>query len=132
MDFDELSGKVISAAIAVHKALGPGFMESIYEEALKVEFAARGMEAEFQKRVLVRYRGRNVGIHVLDVVVAGALIIELKAVKCFEDVYFAQLRSYLKATGIQVGLLMNFNTTSLTVKRVTLDYKPVAARIAKD
>jgi len=132
MDFDELSGRVIAAAIAVHRALGQGFMESVYEEALKIEFEARGIKTEFQKRVLVSYQGRTVGNHVLDLVVEDALAIELKAVKSFEDIHYAQLRSYLKATGIEVGLLMNFNKTRLAVKRVTLEYEPNGPLRAKD
>ncbi len=67
------------------------------------------------------YRDKMVGLHVLDLLVDGALIIELKAIKCFEDVHFAQLRSYLKATGVKVGLLMNFNNTRLSVRRVMLN-----------
>ncbi|MCX6346138.1 MAG: GxxExxY protein [Armatimonadetes bacterium] len=119
-DFEELSGKVIAAAIAVHRSLGPGFMESIYEESLRFELADRGIPVESQKQIKVLYRDKMVGLHVLDLLVDGALIIELKAVKSFDDVHFAQLRSYLKATGVKVGLLMNFNNTRLSVRRVVL------------
>lgn len=117
-DFDKLSGEVISAALAVHRSLGAGFLESIYEQSLKIELVARGYRVESQKAVPVSYAGQLVGTHVLDIVVDGQLIIELKAVKCFEDIHFAQLRSYLKATGLRVGLLMNFGDTTLTIKRV--------------
>ena len=109
---------MIAAALAVHRSLGSGFLESIYEQSLKIELAARGHRVESQKPVPVSYAGQLVGTHVLDIVVDGQLIIELKAVKCLEDIHFAQLRSYLKATGLRVGLLMNFGGTTLTIKRV--------------
>ena len=123
--FDELSSKVIAAAIAVHKALGPGFLESVYENAFKIELAARGIPFESQKQVEVSYKGQALGNHVLDLLVEDALVVELKAISRLEDVHFAQLRSYLRATGAKVGLLMNFNSPKLEVKRMVHRYGDV-------
>lgn len=116
--FDEMSSKVIAAAIEVHKRLGPGFLESVYEEALKLELTKRSIGYEAQKQVRVLYDGQPVGSHVLDLFVAGCLVVELKAVKAFEDVHYAQLRAYLRATGAKVGLLLNFNDATLGIKRI--------------
>ena len=123
-EFDDLSGRVIEAAIAVHRELGPGFLESIYESAMKTALRHRGMVYEAQKEVTVVFEGEEAGIHRLDLVVEGEIVVELKAVKALEDVHFAQVKSYLKATGLHVGLLLNFNAPTLVVKRVVLDFKP--------
>ncbi|TVS19653.1 MAG: GxxExxY protein [Planctomycetaceae bacterium] len=122
--FEQLSGKIIEAAIAVHKALGPGFLESIYENAMKTALRHRGIVYEAQKEVVIIFEGEEVGVHRLDLSVENQIIVELKAVKALEDIHFAQLRSYLKATGQHVGLLMNFNAPTLIIKRVVEDYKP--------
>jgi GxxExxY protein len=116
--FDELSRKIIGAAIEVHRELGPGFLESIYEEALKVDFTEHGFHYVAQKEIQIKYLGVVVGIHRLDLLVENEIIIELKAVKELTDVHFAQLRSYLKATGLKVGLLFNFAKPTLEIKRV--------------
>ena len=116
--FDELSKKVIGAAIEVHRALGPGFLESIYEEAFKVELSEHGLRVESQKEVTIEYLGVVVGIHRLDLLVEGQVIVELKATKELSDVHLAQLRSYLKATDLRVGLLLNFAKPKLEIKRV--------------
>jgi GxxExxY protein len=116
--FENLSKKIIGAAIRVHRELGPGFLESIYEEALKVEFSKNAFKFESQKEIKIEYLGVEVGVHRLDLVVENIIIIELKAVKELADIHFAQLRSYLKATGLKVGLLLNFAKPSLEIKRV--------------
>ncbi len=116
--FDNLSKEIIGAAISVHTELGPGFLESIYEEALKVELSRQKISYENQKQIQIEYAGVMVGIHRLDLVVEDAIIVELKAVKELADIHFAQLRSYLKATGLKIGLLMNFAKPTLEVKRV--------------
>jgi GxxExxY protein len=123
-DFDDLSGRVIEAAIAVHRELGPGFLESIYESAMKTALRHRGLVYEAQKEVTIVFEGEEVGVHRLDLVVAGQIVVELKAIKALEDVHFAQVKSYLKATRLHVGLLLNFNAPTLVVKRVVLDFKP--------
>lgn len=118
LELEELSEQVIGACITVHRAKGPGFLESIYENCLKIEFRERGIKAEFQKEVEIFYGHEWVGTHKLDILVNDTLVVELKAIKALEDVHFAQVRSYLRASKIKHGLLINFATQSLTVKRV--------------
>jgi len=119
-EFEALSGRIIEAAIDVHRQLGPGFMESIYENAMKVALRKRNIPFEFQHEVSVSYEGEEVGLHRLDLVVQGEIVVELKAIRVLEDVHFAQVRSYLKATGLHVGLLLNFNAPILVIKRIVL------------
>ena len=119
-DFEPLSGRIIEAAIQVHKELGPGFLESIYESALKVALRHCGIVYEAQKEVAIIFEGEEVGVHRLDLLVDGEIVVELKAIKALEDIHFAQVRSYLKATSLRVGLLMNFHTPTLVVKRIVL------------
>ena len=116
--FEVLSRKIIGAAIKVHRELGPGFLEHIYEEALKIEFSEHNLQFESQKEIQVKYLGVKVGSHRLDLLVENKIILELKAVKEFNDIHFAQLRSYLKATRLKVGLLLNFAKPTLAIKRV--------------
>jgi GxxExxY protein len=116
--FERLSRKIIGAAIAVHKELGPGYLEHIYEEALKLEFGRFLLSFESQKEIHIKYHGIEIGTHRLDLVVEGKIVVELKAVKEFSDIHYAQLRSYLKATGLKVGLLLNFAKPTLHIKRV--------------
>ncbi len=115
---EELSKRVIGAAIAVHTALGPGFIESVYENAMAVELAARGIAFEQQKVIAIQHRGVGVGEHRLDLLVEGALLVELKAVSALEDIFFAIGRSQMKAMGIRDGLILNFATMPLTIKRI--------------
>lgn len=118
--FEELSGRILSAAVEVHKALGPGFLEGVYQKAMEVALSNRRIAYERQKEIMVVFEGADVGLHRLDLVVGEEIIIELKAVKALEEIHYAQLRSYLKATGLSVGLLLNFNAPALVVKRVIL------------
>ncbi len=115
---EELTGEIIAAAIDVHKILGPGFLESVYENALAIELEARGLGFERQSAVPIVYRGREVGLHRLDLLVAGVIVVELKAVKALEAVHFAVVRSYLRATSRQHGLILNFAKPILEIKRV--------------
>ena len=117
-EFESLSKKIIWAAIKVHKELGPGFLENIYEEALKVELSKNQINYETQKEVKIEYRDAEVGTHRLDMIVEDQIIVELKAIKEVLDVHFAQLRSYLKATELKVGLLFNFAKPALEIKRI--------------
>lgn len=120
-EFEPLSGQIIEAAIDVHKQLGPGFLESIYENAMKVALRRRNhLEFQFQSDVQILYEGEEVSLHRLDLIVQREIVVELKAIKALEDIHFAQVRSYLKATGLHVGLLFNFNSPTLIVKRVVL------------
>ena len=118
--FEELSGRILAAAVDVHKALGAGFVEPIYQKAMEVALQHRGIPYERQKEVEVFFEDVSVGLQRLDLVVDVRIILELKAVKALEDIHFAQLRSYLRATGLRVGLLLNFNAPMLIVKRVVL------------
>lgn len=114
----ELSGRVIEAAIKVHKALGPGFLESVYEAALCVELQAQGIAFERQKVVQLFYRDVVVGEHRLDIVVEGKLLVELKAVQAIEDIFVIVGRSQMKAAGLPDGLLLNFHSMPLTIRRI--------------
>lgn len=114
----ELSSRVIEAAIAVHTALGPGFIQSVYESALCVELEARGIGFERQKSIKIRHRGVEVGEHRLDLLVEGCLLVELKAVKELEDIFFVIGRSQMKGAGIRDGLILNFASMPLTIKRI--------------
>ncbi len=87
---------------------------------MNVALRKRGLEFEYQQEVRVYYEGEEVGLHRLDLIVQKEIIIELKAIKALEDVHFAQVRSYLKATGLHVGLLLNFNAPTLIIKRIVL------------
>ena len=118
LELEDLTEQVIGACIAVHREKGPGFLETIYENCLKIEFRTRGIRAEFQKEVNIYYDGELVGTHKLDILVNGELVVELKAIKALEDIHFAQVRSYLRATNLKHGLLINFATVTLTPKRV--------------
>lgn len=117
-DFEALSEKIIGAAIKVHKELGPGFIENIYEEALKIELSRNHINFETQKEVKIKYDDIEIGTHRLDMIVENQIIVELKAVRELADVHFAQLRSYLKATELNVGLLLNFAKPTLEIKRI--------------
>ena len=122
-----LGEKIIGAAIRVHRELGPGYLESIYEEALSVEMAAIGLSFERQFRVAVRYRGQPVGEHRLDLLVEDVVVVELKAVLELRDIFYATLRSYLKATGKSAGLILNFACSTLQVTRVGPEQRPPKA-----
>lgn len=112
-ELNELSRAVIGAAIEVHRLLGPGFLESTYEKALIVELRLRGIDCVFQHPVSLLYKGEPIGEGRLDLLVGGRLVVELKAVERILDVHKAQVISYLKATGHQLGLLINFNVEVL-------------------
>lgn len=115
---EELTGRIIGAAIAVHKELGPGFVEGIYEEAICVELEESGIVFERQKSVPIFYRGRKVGEHRLDLLVDQTVVLELKAISQLESIHFAVVRSYLKAVNLDTGLLMNFAEMPLGIHRV--------------
>ena len=114
----EITDVIIAAAIAVHRELGPGFLESIYEQALAIEFALRGIAFVRQKPIPLFYRDHQIGEHRLDFLVEDKIVVELKAVEALENVHFAIVRSYLKAAGLADGLIVNFSTMPLTVRRV--------------
>ncbi|MBI2900297.1 MAG: GxxExxY protein [Planctomycetes bacterium] len=121
-ELDDLAHRVIGAAIEVHTVLGPGHLESAYEKALAIEFGERGIPFERQKPFQVKYKGRPVVEGRLDFLVAGRLVVEIKAADRLAPVHKAQVISYLKATGHHLGLLMNFNEVLLPdgLQRVVL------------
>ncbi len=113
---------VIGAAIEVHQTLGPGYLESIYEQALAVEFDLRGMVFQNQLVFPLEYKGHQVGEGRLDFLVDDCLVVELKAVDSLAAIHVTQVVSYLKATRHRLGLLINFNVPLLAggIKRVIL------------
>ena len=119
-----LTERIIAAAIRVHKELGPGFLEIMYEQAMAIEIAAAGIAFERQKLLPIFYREHLIGEHRLDLVVEGKLIVELKAISNLEDIHYAIVRSYLKAANLADALLLNFATMRLLVKRVGRECHP--------
>jgi GxxExxY protein len=119
---DQLAHAVIGAAIEVHRQLGPGYLEEVYQGALELELKLQGIPFEAQKPVSVSYKGHPVGEGRLDFLVDEILVVELKAVESLADIHKAQVISYLKATKLHLGLLINFNVTTLKngLKRVIL------------
>ena len=117
----ELTDQIISAAIQVHKTLGPGFIESAYEEALCIEFDFLNIPYERQKSITVTYRQHPVAQHRLDLFVDGRIVVENKSALNLEPIHFVTVRSYMKATNASSGLLLNFGTIPLTIKRVYCD-----------
>jgi GxxExxY protein len=126
---DRAAYQVIGAALAVHRALGPGFAENVYENALCVELDARGAEYIRQHRVPLRYRGEPIGVHIIDLLVDDVLIVELKAVDALGPLHVAQVNSYLVGTGKPLGLLLNFNVPQLRagIRRVLPTTRSLAA-----
>jgi GxxExxY protein len=110
---DKLARAVIGAALEVHRHLGPGYLESVYEEALAVELGLRGVPFVRQKPFGVSYKGREIGEGRLDLLVGDELLVELKAVEALAPIHKAQVISYLKATQRHLGLLINFNVSIL-------------------
>jgi len=135
LTIDELTEIVIRCAIAVHDALGPGLLESIYRDCLVIELRANGLTAELEKRVSIVYRGQQVGGALrIDILVDGRLVIEVKAVDHLHPVFQAQVITYLKLTGHPAGLILNFNALSMRagirrVDRPDLYAKKRAARV---
>lgn len=121
-DLDRLAHQVIGAAMEVHRSLGLGFLESVYEEALRVELELRGVPFVHQAPVEVRYKGHAVGEGRQDLLIANRLIIERKAVEALAPIRTAQVLSYLRITGRHLGLLINFNGPILEdgIKRIVL------------
>lgn len=116
--FRELSYEIVAAAIQVWKTLGYGFLEKVYENALAIELQQRGILAEQQRPIKVYYNGRIVGDYVADIVVDDQIILELKSAKAIDTVHLAQTLNYLKATGMRLGIVLNFGPDKLDFKRV--------------
>ena len=104
----------------VHRVLGPGFLESVYQKGMEVELRGRQIPFKSQERIALEYKGESLGEHVLDLIVGDKMVVELKAVRELTDQHQAQIISYLKASGLQLGLLLNFARASLEQKRILL------------
>jgi GxxExxY protein len=117
-----LARRVIGCAISVHRALGPGFLEGIYRRAMCIELETQGLAYEAEKAITVLYRGWPIPGQRVDLVVGGDLIVELKAVASLEPAHVAKVISYLKTTGLRLGLLINFHALLLKngIRRVAL------------
>ena len=123
MQFDELSNKVIGCALKVHKTLGPGLLESAYEQCLCYELARAEIQFEKQKELPVKYQSVNIDCgYRIDILVQGVLVLELKSVDSLQRIHEAQLITYMKLSGVSTGLLINFNTVLLRdgIRRMVL------------
>ena len=120
MKFEDLTGKIIEAAYKVHNILGFGFLENVYQNALSVELKKSGLQYEKEKAIKVYYDKNLVGDYKADLIVEGKVILELKSVKDLHAAHETQLINYLKATGIEIGLLINFGK-SVEVRRKVID-----------
>ena len=116
LKYVQLTDQIINCAFEVHKVMGIGFLEKVYEKAMFEELKSRGLKADSQCCITVQYKGINVGDYVADIIVEDVIIIEFKALDKLHDIHELQLKNYLKATGIEVGLLINFGK-SVEVKR---------------
>lgn len=118
-----VSRDVISCAFELSNQLGAGFLESVYENALCVELQNHDIAFERQKRIEVFYKGHQIGSYVADLIVENQLLVELKALSRFSGQRDAQVMNYLKVTGIKVGLLLNFGTPKIGVRRIVWQYE---------
>ena len=114
----DVTSDINATAVAVHKELGPGFLEDIYEEALCVEFDRRRIAYQRQLPVRVRYRGMPVGLYKLDLVINRKVVVEIKAVESIHEAHLSVALAYLKATGLAVGLIVNFAASVMRSRRV--------------
>ncbi len=117
-DDEELTGKIVEAIIRVHQTLGPGFLESIYRNALVVELRRRDLLVDQEHEIPVYYEGVQVGKHRLDLLIERRIVVELKTIEAFGKAHYAQVRSYLKATNLRVGFLVNFALEKADFRRV--------------
>lgn len=121
-NINALSYEIIGAALEVHRTLGPGLLESVYENALCIEFDHRNIRYEQQKPIVIEYKGHSIGSGRVDLLVDDLIIVELKSVEKTLPIHQAQVMTYLKLTDIRLGLLINFNTTLLKneIKRIAI------------
>ena len=117
-----ISEQVISCAFEVSNTLGAGFVEKVYENALCVELTKTGIPFCRQQRYRIRYKNENIGNYIADIVVAEKLLIELKALSALNREHEAQVMNYLKASGLRVGLLLNFGTARIGMKRIVWNH----------
>ena len=117
--YSELTSKIIGCAMIVHKALGNGFQEVIYQRALEIEMRENGVSFHREFEMPIFYREQQIGTRMVDFLVENVVSVELKAITKLEDVHFAQAINYLEAYNLEIGLLINFGETSLNFKRLT-------------
>ena len=116
MKHEDLTSKIIACAYKIHNTLGFGFLEAVYQNALLIELMKAGLQAEKEKKIKVYYQNQLIGDYMADIIVEDKIILELKSVKELHPAHSAQLINYLKATGIEIGLLINFGE-SVEIKR---------------
>ena len=116
--FEDITREIIGAAFEVYKVLGYGFLEKVYENALRIELQLRALKVESQKPIRISYKCDSVGDYIADILVEEKVIVELKAEKDYNAKHEAQLINYLKATGLKVGLLINFGEDKCKPKRM--------------
>jgi GxxExxY protein len=118
--YKELTHEILNAAFEVHNILGCGFLEKVYEKALAYELKLRGLSVETQKEKKVYYKKFDVGLYISDMVIENKIIVELKTVEAISNIHEAQLLNYLKVSGYEVGLILNFANTKLEYKRLVM------------
>ena len=121
-NLDRITERIIGCVHQVSNVLGPGFLEKVYENALATELGHAGLHVVQQRRIEVRYKDVLVGDFVADLLVEECVIVEIKAVRALDDIHTAQCVNYLKATGLQVCLLVNFGTAKAVVKRIVYGF----------
>ncbi len=132
MEHEELTQKIIGCAMTVHRTLGPGFLESVYQNALAHDMRKAGLEVECERRLQVKYDGIVVGDFSADMIVNRTIIIENKVVQTLIPAHAVQLVNYLTATGIEIGLLLNFGAGRLEFKRKAKTYRPKLGQDLQD
>ena len=130
MDLNEISAQVIGAAIDVHKQLGPGLLESVYQKCMDIELKERGLRVGTEMSICVNYKGHEISDNAfrIDLIVEDAIVVELKSVEEIKPVHKKQLLTYLRLTGKQLGLLINFNEALLRdgIIRIANNYSTIA------
>ena len=121
MKINEITYQINGAVFEINRVLGAGFLEKVYENALVIELHERGLKADSQVPLKVHYKGKVVGEYVVDIMVEDQVILELKSVDKLQKIHEAQLLNYLKATGMKVGLLINFKYPKADIKRFVLN-----------
>lgn len=124
MLYKDLTGKVLEASFEVINEMGVGFLESVYQKSLVFALQQKGLKVEFEVPLKVKFRGSIVGEFYADILVEDKIVVELKTVKSFSNEHFAQVINYLKATGLEVGLIINFGNSKLEYRRVDNKFIP--------
>ena len=117
-EINQITEKIIGCAFSVSNTLGSGFLEKVYENAMLIEIKAAGLKVEAQKSIKVQYKGEIIGDYLADLLVENLVIVELKAVKAIDPNHVAQALNYLKATGLEFALILNFGKPKVEIKRI--------------